>query len=217
MPAVDPKVLKRLKIKDLLAPFAMSRGLSSAQLSDLVARATEDKRFDLSASSDEFADYHLDEAREPGPRNWSNPERLATSSALHWRLLMARRRSAGSPKQNSHRCHLSSAWMQRLKRKRAGTQSRGEALAALYNCERADRGGRTKTLIALALALGLSLRIPDLPMLSAGQGLKEAKLAEISGLAFGTVRSTLTRPDGGNVKTLEKVAHALGEPVVLVV
>ena len=41
----------------------MSRGLSSAQLSDLVARATEDKRFDLSASSDEFADYHLDEAQ----------------------------------------------------------------------------------------------------------------------------------------------------------
>ena len=72
-------------------------------------------------------------------------------------------------------------------------------------------------LIALALALGLSLRIPDLPSLSAEQGLKEAKLADISGLAFGTVRSTLTRPDGGNVKTLEKVAHALGEPVVLVV
>ena len=93
----------------------------------------------------------------------------------------------------------------------------GVSLAALYNCERADRGGRTKTLIALALALGLSLRIPDLPSLSAGQGLKEAKLAEISGLAFGTVRSTLTRPDGGNVKTLEKIAHALGEPVVLVV
>ena len=63
MPAVDPKVLKRLKVKDLLAPFAMSRGLSSAQLSDLVARATEDKRFDLSASSDEFADYHLDETQ----------------------------------------------------------------------------------------------------------------------------------------------------------
>ena len=58
----------------------------------------------------------------------------------------------------------------------------GVSLAALYNCERADRGGRTKTLIALALALGLSLRIPDLPALSAEQGLREAKLAEISGL-----------------------------------
>lgn len=93
----------------------------------------------------------------------------------------------------------------------------GVSLAALYNCERADRGGRTKTLIALALALGLSLRIPDLPSLSAEQGLREAKLADISGLAFGTVRSTLTCPDGGNVKTLERIAHALGEPVVLVV
>lgn len=58
--AVDPKILKRLKIKDLLAPFAISRGLSNAQLSDLVARATEDKRFDLSAFSDEFADYYMD-------------------------------------------------------------------------------------------------------------------------------------------------------------
>ena len=91
------------------------------------------------------------------------------------------------------------------------------SLASLYNCERADRGGRTKTLIALALALGLTVRIPDLPVLAAEQGLKEAILADISGLAFGTVRSTLARPQSGNVKTLDRVAHVLGEPVVLVV
>lgn len=63
MSAVDPKVLKKLKIKDLLVPFAMDRRLSSAQLGDLVARAMEDKRFDLSVSSDEFADYFMDEAQ----------------------------------------------------------------------------------------------------------------------------------------------------------
>jgi transcriptional regulator with XRE-family HTH domain len=93
----------------------------------------------------------------------------------------------------------------------------GVSLAALYNCERADRGGRTKTLIALALALGLAVRVPDLPALAAEQGLTEAKLAEISGLAFATVRSALRRPESGNVKTLERVTYALGERVTLVV
>ena len=62
MPAIDPKKLKRLLISTLLVPFAMKRRLSPAQLADLVERAMSDKRFDLSASSDEFANYYLDEA-----------------------------------------------------------------------------------------------------------------------------------------------------------
>ena len=61
MPAIDPKKLKRLKIKELLAPFAITRGISNAQLGDLVERAMEDSRFDLSASSDEFADHFMNE------------------------------------------------------------------------------------------------------------------------------------------------------------
>jgi hypothetical protein len=63
MPAVDPKKLKRLMITDVLAPYAMRRGLSRGQLDDLVQRAMEDKRFDLCASSDEFADHFMDEAQ----------------------------------------------------------------------------------------------------------------------------------------------------------
>ena len=55
MPAVNPKKLQRLMIAELLVPFAMKRRLSGAQLADLVQRAVADKRFDLSASSDEFA------------------------------------------------------------------------------------------------------------------------------------------------------------------
>ena len=55
MPAVNPSKLKRLMITELLVPFAMKRRLAGAQLADLVQRAVADKRFDLSASSDEFA------------------------------------------------------------------------------------------------------------------------------------------------------------------
>ena len=55
MPAVNPKKLKRLLVAELLLPFAMKRRLTSGQLEDLVHRAMADKRFDLSASSDDFA------------------------------------------------------------------------------------------------------------------------------------------------------------------
>ena len=65
MPAVDPKKLKRLMVTELLVPFAMERRLSGGQLADIVARATRDKRFDLSASSDEFAGFmNEDEAKD---------------------------------------------------------------------------------------------------------------------------------------------------------
>lgn len=57
MPAVNPKKLKKLMVSDLLVPFAMKRRLTSGQLEDLVNRAMQDKRFDLSASSDDFAHY----------------------------------------------------------------------------------------------------------------------------------------------------------------
>jgi hypothetical protein len=57
MPAVDPKKLKRLLVTEMLTPFAMKRKLSSGQLSDLVRRAMDDGRFDLSGSSDDFAHY----------------------------------------------------------------------------------------------------------------------------------------------------------------
>jgi hypothetical protein len=62
MPAVDPKKLKRLMVNELLVPYAVKRRLSGAQLADLVQRGMSDARFDLSATSDEFADYHLNEA-----------------------------------------------------------------------------------------------------------------------------------------------------------
>jgi hypothetical protein len=55
MPAVDPKKLKRLLITQLMTPFAMQRRLSAGQMGDLVERAMRDPRFDLSASSDDFA------------------------------------------------------------------------------------------------------------------------------------------------------------------
>jgi hypothetical protein len=62
MPAVDPKKLKRLMITERLVSFAMKRRLSPAQLADLVERGLVDARFDLSATSDDFADHHMDEA-----------------------------------------------------------------------------------------------------------------------------------------------------------
>ncbi len=55
MPVVDPKKLKRLMVTEMLVPFAMKRRLSGGQLADLAERAMRDKRFDLSASSDDFA------------------------------------------------------------------------------------------------------------------------------------------------------------------
>ena len=68
MPACDPQKLKRLMISELLAPFAMKRRLSGGQLDDLVRRAMSCKLFDLSASSDTFVNFTLDEA-EAG--NWA--------------------------------------------------------------------------------------------------------------------------------------------------
>src|SRR3954468_14119223 len=62
MPAVDPLKLKSLMATNLLIPYAMKRRLSPTQLSDLARRAVADTKFDLSATSDEFADYSLDEA-----------------------------------------------------------------------------------------------------------------------------------------------------------
>jgi hypothetical protein len=57
MPAVNPAKLKRLMATELLLRFALKRGLTAAQLEDLVNRAAADPRFDLSAYSDEFAGY----------------------------------------------------------------------------------------------------------------------------------------------------------------
>ena len=57
MPAVNPNKLKRLMTMELLLPFALKHKLSSSQLEDLVHRAAADKRFDLSAYSDEFAGF----------------------------------------------------------------------------------------------------------------------------------------------------------------
>ena len=80
MPAIDPVKLKRLKISHLLIPFAMKRGLTAAQLGDLVERAMADSRFDLSAASDEFANFTVD---EDDARYWAEElERAGTASHL---------------------------------------------------------------------------------------------------------------------------------------
>ena len=76
MPAIDPIKLKRLKINALLVTFAMKRGLSPAQLADLVERAMADDRFDLNAANDEFANFLVD---EDDARYWA--EELEGSSA----------------------------------------------------------------------------------------------------------------------------------------
>ena len=57
MPAVDPIKLKRLMTLEMLLPFALKRRLSAGQLGDLVRRAMDDRRFDLSAHIDEFIGY----------------------------------------------------------------------------------------------------------------------------------------------------------------
>lgn len=93
----------------------------------------------------------------------------------------------------------------------------GLSPAAVYNVERRDRGGRTRTLMKLASALGLTLRIPDLVALSKQRGLSEAKLAELAKIAFDTVRSVLSNPLSGNVRSFEKVCAALDHPLDLVV
>jgi len=89
--------------------------------------------------------------------------------------------------------------------------------SAVYACERFNHGGRTKTLIRLAGALGLTLRIPDFAEIAEHAGLTETNLAELSGLAFDTVRSLLREPNKGNVRTLEALGWALKAPLILVI
>ena len=91
------------------------------------------------------------------------------------------------------------------------------SMAAVYNCERHESGGRTRTLLRLAKVLGLKLRIPDVAALMKARGLTEAKLAEKAEVAFGTVRALLAQPLSGNVKPLEKICAALGHPITLVI
>ena len=69
----------------------------------------------------------------------------------------------------------------------------------------------------LALALGLKLRVPDLAALAKQQGLSEAKLAGLAELAFDTVRSILSNPLSGNVRSFEKLCAALDHPITLVI
>ena len=47
-------------------------------------------------------------------------------------------------------------------------------------------------------------------------GHTETTLAEAAQIAFDTVRSVLARPLSGNVRTLEKLCAALGQPLQLV-
>jgi len=93
----------------------------------------------------------------------------------------------------------------------------GMSVSAVYACERYSHGGRTKTLIRLAGALGLTLRIPNFAEIATDARLTETNLAETSGLAFDTVRSLLREATKGNVRTLEELAWALRAPLVLVV
>jgi transcriptional regulator with XRE-family HTH domain len=90
------------------------------------------------------------------------------------------------------------------------------SVAAVYNCERYDRGGRMRTLLKLARALGCKVRIPDLATAATDQGHTETTLAEAAQIAFDTVRSLLARPSRGNVKSLEKLFGALGQSLQLV-
>ncbi|HEY5829649.1 MAG TPA: hypothetical protein VIV01_14915 [Hyphomicrobiaceae bacterium] len=91
------------------------------------------------------------------------------------------------------------------------------SVAAVYNCERFDRGGRMRTLLALAKALGCKVRIPDLAAAAKDQGHTETTLADRAQIAFDTVRSLLARPSSGNVRSLERLCAALGQPIVLVI
>ena len=90
------------------------------------------------------------------------------------------------------------------------------SVAAVYNCERYDSGGRTRTLLQLARALGCKVRIPDLAAVAKNKGLSETTLADKAQIAFDTVRSLLARPSSGNVRSLEKLCVALDQPLQLV-
>jgi hypothetical protein len=77
-----------------------------------------------------------------------------------------------------------------------------------------------QTVILLAKALGMKLRIPDLRGIYERRGLNPAKMALMAlmtDLALDTVRSLLARPDCGNVRSLETLANALGERVTVVI
>ena len=88
---------------------------------------------------------------------------------------------------------------------------------AVYGIERPHRSGRTRTLLRLAKALRLKLRIPDLAALAKARGLSEAKLALVAGVAFDTVHTMLLDPFCGNLRTLEKVCEVLNHPINLVI
>ena len=103
----------------------------------------------------------------------------------------------------------------RLKPKDLARQAK-VGVAAVYNCERPDSGGRTRTLLKLARALGCKVRIPDLAAVAEDRGLSETTLADKAQVAFDTVRSLLARPSSGNVRSLEKLCAALGQPLQLV-
>ena len=91
------------------------------------------------------------------------------------------------------------------------------SVAAVYNCERVDRGGRMRTLLKLAGALGCKVRIPDLAAVASDHGHTETTLAEAAHVAFDTVRSLLAHPSSGNVRSLEKLCAALDQHLMLVV
>ena len=57
----------------------------------------------------------------------------------------------------------------------------------------------------------------DLAAAAANQGYTETTLADKAEIAFDTVRSLLTRPSNANVRSLEKLCAALGQPLQLVV
>jgi hypothetical protein len=90
------------------------------------------------------------------------------------------------------------------------------SVAAVYNGERPDSGGRTRTLLKLARALGCKVRIPDLAAAAKQDGHTESTLAEAAQIAFDTVRSLLAHPTSGNVRSLEKLCAALGQPILFV-
>ena len=79
------------------------------------------------------------------------------------------------------------------------------SVAAVYNCERFDRGGRMRTLLRLAKALS--------PQQRQDQGHTETTLAEKAQIAFDTVWRV---HPSGNVRSLEKLCAALGQPLRLV-
>jgi DNA-binding XRE family transcriptional regulator len=90
------------------------------------------------------------------------------------------------------------------------------SVAAVYNCERPDGGGRVRTLLKLARALGCKVRIPDLAGAAMEHGHTDTTLAEKAQIAFDTVRALLARPSRGNVRSLVKLCAALGQPLQLV-